>query len=75
MERHGLMHGLGLNEAALKEMVKEDNLFRHFANPCLANAIFPLHLPFLGTSFVQDLIPVCDRQGVEYALLLDGRPV
>jgi hypothetical protein len=75
LARHGLMHGLGLNEQMLKEMVREDNLFRHFANPCLANALFPVHLPFLGSSFVQELIPECDRKAVEAVLLLDGRPV
>jgi hypothetical protein len=75
LERHGLMHGLGLNEATLTGMVREDNLFRRFSNPCLANAIFPVHLPFLGSSYVQDLIPACDRRAVEAALHLDGRPV
>src|SRR5215470_13298189 len=55
LDRHGLMNGLGMNEATLKDMVRGDNLFRRFANPCLANAIFSVHLAFLGTSFVQDL--------------------
>src|SRR5262245_45379725 len=74
-EQHGLMHGLGLNENALKEMVREVNLFSRFSRPCLANAIFPVHLPFLGSSFVQHLLPACDRQAVEANLELDGRPV
>src|SRR6266571_2798655 len=39
LRRHGLMNGLGMNEQTLKEMVRHDNLFRRFRNPCLANAI------------------------------------
>jgi hypothetical protein len=73
--RHGLLRGLGLKESALQEMVREDNLFRRFANPCLANALFPAHLPFLGSSFVQDLVPVFDRAACEASLTFDGRPV
>src|SRR6516164_2118483 len=49
--RHGLMRGLALNEALLKDLVSGDNLFRHFSDPCLANAIFPFHATFLGSSF------------------------
>jgi hypothetical protein len=75
LERHGLMNGLGLDEQTLTSMVREDNLFRHFANPCLANAIFPVHLSFLGNSFVQDLLPTYDRGGIEAVLRMDGRPV
>jgi hypothetical protein len=75
LERHGLMSGLGLKEQALTEMVRQDNLFRRFAQPCLANAIFPAHLTFLGTSFTQDLVPAYDRKAVEAALRFDGRPV
>src|SRR5262245_47138615 len=51
VDRHGLMRGLALSEATLKQMIAESNLFRHFERPCLANAIFPAHLPFLGSSF------------------------
>jgi hypothetical protein len=75
LDRHGLMNGLGMNEATLKDMVRRDNLFRRFANPCLANAIFPVHLAFLGTSFVQDLVPAFDRQSIDAGLRLDGQPV
>jgi hypothetical protein len=75
IERHGLMLGLGLKETALQEMVREHNLFCRFANPCLANAIFPFHFPFLGTSFVQDRLPVLEREAAEAALTLDGQPV
>ena len=75
LDRHGLMRGLGLNEATLRELVREDNLFRHFAAPGLANALFPVHLPFLGSSFVQDLVPALDREAIEAALRLDGQPV
>src|SRR5581483_129270 len=75
LERHGLMNGLGLNEQTLKDMVRADNLFRHFGAPCLANALFPVHFPFLGSSFVQDLVPAHDRAAVEAVLRIDGRPV
>jgi hypothetical protein len=75
LERHGLMQGLGLKEQTLKAMIREGNLFRHFANPCLANALFPVHLAFLGSSFVQDLVPAYDRKAVEAVLQFDGRPV
>jgi hypothetical protein len=75
VDRHGLMEGLGLKERALQEMVQADNLFRHFANPCLANALFPVHLSFLGSSHVQDLLPPCDRQAVEAVLRFRGQPL
>ena len=75
LDRHGLMNGLGLNERTLCGMVQESNLFRCFANPCLANALFPLHLQFLGSSFVQDLLPPYDRPAIEAMLHMDGRPV
>lgn len=75
LDRHGLMNGLGMNEATLKEMVRADNLFRRFQNPCLGNAIFPLHLAFLGTSFVQNQLKGVDRKSVEAALQFDGRPI
>src|SRR4051812_40999857 len=32
IDRHGLMHGLGLKERLLKELVGEDNLFRRFTD-------------------------------------------
>jgi hypothetical protein len=75
LEQHGLLQGLGLKEQTLKEMVHQDNLFRRFARPCLANAIFPVHLAFLGSSFVQDLVPAYDRKAVEAVLACDGRPI
>jgi hypothetical protein len=75
LERHGLMNGLGLDEQTLKAMVCDDNLFRRFAKPCLANSLFPVHLPFLGSSFVQDLISAYDRKAVEAVVHFDGRPV
>ena len=68
VERHGLLQGLGLKEGLLKEMVAESNLFRLFPNACLANAVFPAHLPFFGTSFVQDLVPIHSREEVERGL-------
>jgi hypothetical protein len=75
VDRHGLMRGLGLNEQLLKDMVAGDNLFRHFQAPCLVNAIFPYHLTFLGSSFVQDLLPAQDRLTVESRHRLRGRPL
>jgi hypothetical protein len=75
VERHGLMHGLGLKESVLQEMIRADNLFRRFADPCLANAIFPFHFPFLGTSYVQDRMPERDREAVEEVLTFDDRRV
>jgi Metalloenzyme superfamily len=75
VQSHGLMRGLGLNEALLRELVAEDNLFRHFKRPCLANAIFPAHLAFLGSSHVEDLVPRYDRKTVEGSLRFRGRPV
>ena len=75
VDRHGLLEGLGLKEEALREMVRSDNLFRRFADPCLANAVLPFHLSFLGSSFVQDLLPAYDRKAVEAALHYQGRPV
>lgn len=75
LERHGLMRGLGMNERTLQKMVAGDNLFRRFESPCLANAIFPAHLTFLGTSYIQNELPSFDRRAVEAALRFDGRPV
>jgi len=74
-EKHGLMNGLGLKEQSLQEMIRTDNLFRRFASPCLANAIFPFHFPFLGSSFVQDLVEETPRETVEAALSFGGEPV
>jgi hypothetical protein len=75
VDKHGLMRGLGLNEQLLKDMVADDNLFRHFQTPCLVNAIFPYHLTFLGSSFVQDLLPSQDRLTAESRHPLRGRPL
>jgi hypothetical protein len=75
VDRHGLMRGLGLNEQLLKEMVAGDNLFRHFQSPCLVNAIFPYHFTFLGSSFVQDLLPAQDRLTVESRYRMCGQPL
>src|SRR2546430_14018087 len=73
--RHALMRGLGLNEHMFRELVAEGNLFRHFDRPCLANAIFPAHLSFLGSSYVEDLVPRYDRKTVEAGLRFRGKPV
>src|SRR5437870_1506438 len=74
VDEHGLMRGLALNDQLLKDLMARDNLFRHFRNPCLANAIFPAHLTFLGSSYVQDLVPHFDRKTVEAGLCYCGRP-
>jgi hypothetical protein len=75
LEQHGLMHGLGLKEEAFQEMVRSNNLFGNFLNPCLANAVFPVHLSFLGSSYVQDLLPTKDRKAIEAVLRYEGQPV
>jgi hypothetical protein len=75
VDRHGLMQGLGLKEQALQDMIGADNLFRRFTSPCLVNAMFPFHFPFLGSSFVQDRLPVRERDDIERTLSFDGRPV
>lgn len=75
LERHGLMQGLGLSDRVLEEMVAESNLFRCFENPCLANAYFPLHLEFLGGSYVQDLLPAVTKKEIERQAKFRGQPV
>ena len=75
LQRHGLMQGLGLNERVLESQIDESNLFTRFANPCLANAIFPLHFPFFQGSYVQHDLPHVSRDEVEAKLALRGRPV
>jgi len=75
VDQHGLMRGLGLNETLFKKLIAQDNLFRHFERPCLANAIFPAHLPFFGGSFVENLVPRFDRHAVEASLTYRGQPV
>lgn len=74
-DKLGLLEGLGLNEQGMSEMIRSSNLFRRFRKPCLANAIFPFHLSFLGSSYVQAQLPHLDRKAVEATLLLDGLPV
>jgi hypothetical protein len=75
VDQHGLMRGLGLNEALLKNLVAENNLFKEFDRPCLANALFPWHLSFLGSSHVQDVLPHLDREAVEESWRFRGAPV
>jgi hypothetical protein len=75
IRQHGLMQGLGLNDAVLEALVAESNLFRLFPDGCLANALFPAHLEFLGGSYVQDLVPHVSRQAVEDRLHYQGKPV
>ncbi len=75
VEKHGLMRGLGLQESLLKDLVARDNLFRHAQNACLANAIFPYHLSFLGSSHVEDMLPKLDRPAVEASWRFRGQPL
>lgn len=75
VDQHGLMRGLGLNETLFKKLIAQDNLFQHFKRPCLANAIFPAHLPFFGGSFTEDLVPRFDRHAVERGLTYRRQPV
>lgn len=72
---HGLMRGLGLDERLLERLVREDNLFSRFENPCLANALFPIHPTFLGNSSVRDRLPQVSREEVETGWRFRGRPV
>ena len=75
LQRHGMMQGLGLNNRVLEAMVGECNLFRCFDSPCLANAIFPLHLGFIGGSYVEDLVPSVTADEFESHATFQGKPV
>lgn len=75
IREHGLMRGLGLKDRLLEQMVARDNLFQRFPRSCLANALFPAHLTFLGNSYVQDLVPPYARESVEGRLQFEGAPV
>lgn len=72
---HGLMRGLGLKDSVFEEMIRENNLFKQFTKPCLANALFPLHLPFLRGSYVEDLLPAYGREQLETSLRFRGKQV
>ncbi len=75
LERHGLMQGLGLNDKLLESLVRERNLFARVPSACLANAVFPLHFPFLRGSYVQDLLPHTTKEDAEARLTYRGKPV
>jgi hypothetical protein len=75
IREHGLMRGLGLKDRLLEEIVSRDNLFRRIERCCLANAIFPAHVAFLGNSYVQQLIPHFSREAIEGKLHFDGKAV
>jgi hypothetical protein len=76
LKEHGLVQGLGLREQVLERLLSGDTLFHRFAGrACLANALFPAHLPFLRGSYVQDLLPAFDRDAVEARVTLRGEPV
>lgn len=75
VRRLGLVQSLGLPDRMLEEMVQEQNLFRIYPDACLANAIFPGHLSFLGGSYVEDLVPHFSRAEVEEHLKFQDKPV
>ena len=75
VERHGLMQGLGLNDRLLEGLIDESNLLRLFPDACLANALFPAHLPFLGGSYAKDLLPHVSREEVERTVRFRGSPL
>ena len=64
-----------VKDRLLEEIVSRDNLFRRFERCCLANAIFPVHIAFLGNSYAQDLVPHFSRESIEGKLLFDNRHV
>lgn len=72
---HGLMQGLGLRERELEALLVERNLFAMFPSACLANALFPVHLPFLRGSYAEDLVPSRSREEVEATGRLRGEPL
>ena len=71
---HGLVQALGMRERLLKELVARRNLFRLFERPCLANALFPAHLPFFGSSHAEDLVPRFERDAITAGLRFRGAP-
>jgi hypothetical protein len=75
VERHGLMQGLGVREKLLEQLVAESNLFEAIPGGCLANALFPAHLPFLGGSYASDLVPHVSREEAGRAIAFRGAPV
>ena len=75
LEHHGLMQGLGLRDRLLEELVSQDSLFRRFERACLANAVFPAHLSFLGSSYVQHLVPPFPRETIEGRLRFRDQPI
>lgn len=75
IREHGLMRGLGLKDRLLEQMVSRRNLFKVFPHCCLANALFPAHLEFLGNSYAQDVVPHYSRTSIEEKLPFNGQPV
>ena len=75
LAEHGLMQGLGLRERELERLIDEANLFEAFDRPCLANALFPAHLPVLGSSYVADRLPHVPRAHLTERLTYLGEPV
>ncbi len=73
--RHGLMQGLGMNDALLESLVREGNLFARFRSVCLANAMFPLHFPFFQGSYVQGYLPHVAKPEAEARIRFRGRPL
>jgi hypothetical protein len=72
---HGLVQALCMDERLLRRLIAERNLFAQFARPCLANAIFPVHLDCFGSSYVADLLPPIGRDALTAGLRFRGAPV
>jgi hypothetical protein len=75
VRQHDLVHSLQLHDGVLEQAVRESNLFKLFRYPCLANALFPAHLSFFRSSYVEDLLPLYSKQQVEEGLRFRGHPV
>lgn len=65
IREHGLMQGLGLKNALLESLIRQQNLFSLIPDSCLANAVFPVHLPCFGSSYLQDILPSFSKHELE----------
>lgn len=65
IREHGLMQGLGLKNTLLESLIRQQNLFSLIPGSCLANAVFPVHLPCFGSSYLQDTLPSFSKNELE----------
>lgn len=65
IREHGLMQGLGLKNTLLESLIRQKNLFSLIPDSCLANAVFPVHLPCFGSSYVQNILPSFSKNELE----------